>query len=49
MQDLAKMHGITKAFPENYVDTISAKEYADIYSHLKISKKYLTYLATFTS
>jgi len=44
--DLAKMHGITKAFPENYVDTIPAKEYADIYSKLKISKRYLAYLAT---
>lgn len=43
--DLAKMHGITKAFPENYIDTIPAKEYANIYSKLKISKRYLTYLS----
>jgi len=41
------MHGITKAFSENYVATIPAKEYADIYSKLKISKRYLAYLATF--
>ena len=44
--DLAKAHGIQKDFLENYVDTISAKEYADIYSKLKLSKRYLNYLKT---
>lgn len=42
--DLAKSHGIGKSFLENYVDGISPKEYADIYSKLKISKRYLAYL-----
>lgn len=42
--DCAKAAGIHKNFPENYVDCISPKEYADIYTRLKISKKYLKYL-----
>ena len=45
--DLAKKHGINKAFPENYVASISPKEYAEIYSRIKISKRYLTYLSTY--
>lgn len=44
--DLARSHGITKDFPENYVEGISPKVYADIYSDLKISKRYLEYLNT---
>lgn len=47
--DLAKSHGISKNFPENYIDAISPKEYADIYSSLSISKKYLSYLQTLIS
>lgn len=47
--DIAKKHGIQKAFPENYIENISAKEYADIYTHIKISKRYLTYLSEYTS
>ena len=42
--DLAKLHGITKNFPENYIETMSGKEYADLYSRLKISSKYIEYL-----
>lgn len=42
--DLAKSAGIAKNFPENYVDEYSPKEYADIYTKLKISKRYLAYL-----
>lgn len=42
--DFAKAAGITKNFPENYIETISPKEYADIYTHLKISRRYLNYL-----
>lgn len=42
--DLAKAAGIRKNFPENYIDTCSSKEYADIYTRLKISKRYLHYL-----
>ena len=43
--DLAKSAGIDKNFPENYIEDVSAKEYADIYVKLKISSKYLDYLA----
>ena len=42
--DLAKSHGIQKKFSENFVENVSPREYADIYSKLKISKRYLTYL-----
>lgn len=42
--DYAKAAGIHKNFPENYVDSVSPKEYAEIYTRLKISKKYLQYL-----
>lgn len=42
--DEAKAHGITKNYPENYIEGISAKEYVDIYTSLKLSKKYMDYL-----
>lgn len=42
--DLAKAAGIRKNFPENYVGAFSAKEYADIYTGIALSKKYLDYL-----
>lgn len=42
--DLAKAAGIHKNFPENYIDTYSPKEYADHYTKIKISKRYLNYL-----
>ena len=42
--DLAKSHGINKNFPENYVESCSPREYADLYTKLRISKKYLDYL-----
>lgn len=42
--DLAKAAGISKNFPENYIETCSPKEYADIYTSLKLSKRYLNYL-----
>lgn len=44
--DLAKTAGISKSFPENYIDSYSPKEYADIYTRLKISRRYLNYLET---
>lgn len=46
--DLAKAHGINKNFPENYIDSCTPREYADIYTKLRISKKYLNYLASLT-
>lgn len=42
--DLAKAAGIPKNFPENYIDACSPKEYAEIYTKLKLSRRYLDYL-----
>ena len=44
--DLAKNAGINRNFPENYIDTLSPKDYADIYTKIKVSKRYLEYLKT---
>ncbi len=44
--DLAKAAGIRKNFPENYVDAFSPKEYAQLYTELKLSRRYLQYLRT---
>lgn len=44
--DLAKKAGINKNYNENYVDTLSASEYADLYLKVKISEKYIKYLET---
>lgn len=44
--DLAKAAGIVKNFPENYIDSYSPKEYAEIYTKLKLSRRYLNYLET---
>ena len=42
--DLAKAAGIKKNFPENYIDAYSPKEYAEVYTKLRLSKRYLDYL-----
>lgn len=42
--DLAKAFGINKNFPTNYIEDLSASDYADIYTRLKISTKYIDYL-----
>lgn len=47
--DLAKAAGIRRNFPENYVDCFSPKEYADIYTRLKLSQRYLSYLESLSS
>lgn len=41
--DILRKKGLYKNFFTNYIDTISPKVYADIYSELKISKKILNY------
>lgn len=46
--DLAKAAGVSKNFPENYIETLSPKEYADIYTSLKLAKHYLNYLDSFS-
>lgn len=43
--DLAKKHGISKNFPTNYIDNYSPREYAEIYSKIKISPNFLEYLS----
>lgn len=42
--DLAHEYGIAKNFTQNYVTEYSAREYADVYMRIKISRKYLEYL-----
>lgn len=44
--DLARAAGISRNFQENYITDFSAKDYADIYTRLKISDRYLQYLAS---
>jgi len=46
--DLAKAFGIKKNFAENYIEDLSPRDYADIYTKLKISTKYLDYLKAST-
>lgn len=47
--DLAKTYGVDKNFPENYIEDLSSKEYADTYVKLKISSKYVEYLKSLNS
>ena len=47
--DLAKAAGIKKDFPENYVDTLPPKEYAEVYTKVKLSERYLSYLEEFSN
>ena len=42
--DLARKAGLDRNYPENYVETLSPKEYAELYTKVKISQKYLEYL-----
>lgn len=47
--DMAKSAGIRKNFPENYVENCSPKEYAEVYTKLHISNRYVNYLESITS
>lgn len=42
--DLARKAGIERNFSENYVDSMTPSEYADLYLKVKISEKYMQYL-----
>ena len=42
--DRLKQAGITKNFPENYIDELSPRSYADLYQQIKFSPKFRTYL-----
>ncbi len=44
--DVLHQHGLTKNFLLNYIDTITPREYAEIYSQVKISSKILNYQST---
>lgn len=42
--DLAQNHGITKNYASNYIVELSPKKYAEIYTDIELSPKYLSYL-----
>lgn len=41
--DVLHRHGLTKNFAVNYIESISPREYAEIYSQVKISQKIMDY------
>lgn len=47
--DLAKAAGISRSYPTNYISGLSASEYAEIYTRIKVSRAYREYLFSFTS
>lgn len=44
--DILLRHGLTKKYAVNYIESISPREYAEIYSQVKISQKILDYRPT---
>lgn len=42
--DMVSDAGLKRNYPQNYIETLSPREYADIYSRLKLPKKFLSYL-----
>ena len=42
--ELPLSYGVKKNFPENFIPELSANEYAELYSSIKISRKYINYL-----
>lgn len=42
--DAAHDAGLKKNFPQNYIEQLSPREYAEIYSRITLPKKYRTYL-----
>lgn len=46
--DLAHQHGIQKNFPTNFLTEMSARDYAQAYTEIKISAKYQKYLLNFS-
>jgi hypothetical protein len=43
--DLAKAAGINRNYPTNYITSLSASEYADRYTKIKVSRAYREYLS----
>ncbi|SFG26125.1 hypothetical protein SAMN04487761_11012 [Lachnospiraceae bacterium C7] len=46
--DLAKQHGIKKNYSQNYIEELTPREYAEIYTTVNVSKSYISYLETTT-
>ncbi len=46
--DIAHSHGLLKNYHENYIENISPSEYADIYTTVSISDKFVKYLEALT-
>ena len=44
---LLRDKGCTKAYPENYLEDISAIEYAKLYNSVKLSKRFREYVSTY--
>ncbi len=44
--DVLHQHGLTKNYIPNYIDSITPREYAEIYSQIKISPKIMEYKPT---
>lgn len=42
--DLLKSYGINKNYNFNFIDGISSKDYADIYTHIQLPTKFISYL-----
>lgn len=42
--DLAHKYGIHRNYPENYIESLSASEYAELYTRIKLSSNYYHYL-----
>lgn len=40
--DILKSKGINKAFPQNYIESLSARDYVEIYTNIPVSKKLFT-------
>lgn len=47
--DLAKASGINKNFQLNYIENLSASEYAKLYTEIALPQKYLTYLSNYVT
>jgi hypothetical protein len=43
--DILQKKGVTKQYTPNYIENLSAREYADIYSRIRISPKLLSYVS----
>ncbi|SER54627.1 hypothetical protein [Lachnobacterium bovis] len=47
--DLAIQYGINKNYKQNYIESLSANEYADIYTTITLSKSFVKFLEKFST